>query len=70
MVACENCAKLMKKCVECRTPIDCQVPFKVCCGGKIGNTYSITKNKILSKNKTCVFHWMAIALYVIFYGFF
>ena len=36
MVACENCAKLMKKCVECRTPIDCQVPFKVCCGGKIG----------------------------------
>ena len=47
MVACENCAKLMKKCVECRTPIDCQVPFKVCCGGKIGNT----KNKILSRNK-------------------
>ena len=36
MVACGNCAKIMKKCVECRTPIDQKVPFKVCCGGKIG----------------------------------
>ena len=26
----------MKKCVECRTPIEKQVPFDVCCGGKIG----------------------------------
>ena len=37
LIAYESCAKIMKKCVECRTPIDHQVPFKACCGGKIGN---------------------------------
>ena len=36
MIACENCAKVMKKCVDCRTPIEQKVSFRVCCGGKIG----------------------------------
>ena len=47
MVACENCSKLMKKCVECRTSIESQVPFKVCCGGKIGNYLLITRRRPL-----------------------
>ncbi len=37
MVACDTCAGIMKKCVECRTTIDEVVPYRVCCGGKIGN---------------------------------
>ena len=37
MVSCENCAPVMKKCVECRATIDEKVPFFVCCGGKQGN---------------------------------
>jgi E3 ubiquitin-protein ligase mind-bomb len=37
MVACENCAPIMKKCVECRTPIEEAMSFNVCCGGKVGN---------------------------------
>ena len=36
LVACEDCDKIMKKCVECRAPIEDKVPFKVLCGGKIG----------------------------------
>ena len=36
MVACESCASIMKKCVECRTEIQEKIPFNVCCGGKIG----------------------------------
>lgn len=32
MVACDHCAPIMKKCVQCRTAIDQMVPFKVCCG--------------------------------------
>ena len=36
MVACESCAIIMKKCVECRTPIEQSIPFSVCCGGKFG----------------------------------
>ena len=36
MVACENCASVMKKCVECRSVIEEKVPFYVCCGGKQG----------------------------------
>ncbi len=37
MVACDSCASLMKKCVECRAAISEAVPFTVCCGGKAGN---------------------------------
>ena len=37
MVACENCASVMKKCVECRSPIEEAIPFAVCCGAKIAN---------------------------------
>lgn len=33
MVACENCSKIMKKCVQCRTQIEEMVPFSICCGG-------------------------------------
>ena len=36
MVACDNCASIMKKCVECRSSIDEAVPFNICCGGKNG----------------------------------
>ncbi|GLH14268.1 E3 ubiquitin-protein ligase mind-bomb [Gryllus bimaculatus] len=33
MCACEGCAALMKKCVQCRAQIDHVLPFIVCCGG-------------------------------------
>ncbi|CAG2109573.1 unnamed protein product [Medioppia subpectinata] len=33
LCACEGCAPLMKKCVQCRANIDQVVPFIVCCGG-------------------------------------
>lgn len=32
MVACDHCAPIMKKCVQCRTAIEQMIPFKVCCG--------------------------------------
>lgn len=32
MVACDHCAPIMKKCVQCRTAIEQMVPLKVCCG--------------------------------------
>ena len=32
MCACEGCAALMKKCVQCRSQIDRVIPFVVCCG--------------------------------------
>lgn len=32
MVACDHCAPIMKKCVQCRTAIEQMVPFNVCCG--------------------------------------
>ncbi len=28
-----GCGSLMKKCVQCRAPIDKMIPFIVCCGG-------------------------------------
>ncbi|XP_070603723.1 E3 ubiquitin-protein ligase MIB1 isoform X3 [Erythrolamprus reginae] len=34
MCACENCASLMKKCVQCRAVVERRVPFIMCCGGK------------------------------------
>jgi len=33
MCACDGCARLMKKCVQCRETITETVPFIVCCGG-------------------------------------
>lgn len=33
MVACDNCSRLMKKCVLCRTQIEEMMPFSLCCGG-------------------------------------
>ena len=32
MCACEGCAALMKKCVQCRSQIDRVLPYVVCCG--------------------------------------
>lgn len=32
MVACDHCAPIMKKCVQCRTAIEQMVPYNVCCG--------------------------------------
>lgn len=32
MVACENCASIMKKCIQCRTELQQIVPLSVCCG--------------------------------------
>ena len=40
MVACDNCSVLMKKCVQCRTPIEEMIPFIVACGGK-GNVAKV-----------------------------
>ena len=40
MVACENCAPIMKKCVECRTAITESIPFSICCGAKQGESCS------------------------------
>lgn len=34
MCACDNCASLMKKCVQCRGVIEKHIPFIVCCGGQ------------------------------------
>lgn len=34
MVACESCASIMKKCVQCRTNITEMIPLSVCCGGQ------------------------------------
>ena len=34
LVACASCAAIMKKCVQCRTPIEKAVPLTVACGGK------------------------------------
>lgn len=32
MCACDGCAALMKKCVQCRSQIDRVIPYVVCCG--------------------------------------
>ena len=39
MVACENCAPIMKKCVECRTAITESIPLNICCGAKKGEEF-------------------------------
>lgn len=48
MVSCENCAPIMKKCVECRTPIEQMVPWIVCCGGK-GSAVAAANASTLAK---------------------
>jgi len=37
MVACAQCASIMKKCVECRAPIEEMVSLAVCQGAKVAN---------------------------------
>lgn len=34
MVACDSCSSIMKKCVQCRTPIETAVPLSVASGGR------------------------------------
>lgn len=46
MCACEGCARLMKKCVQCREPITEAVPFSVCCGGVTAST----NNNLINNN--------------------
>lgn len=36
MVACDSCAPIMKKCVQCRTELQQMIPFSVCCGASSG----------------------------------
>jgi E3 ubiquitin-protein ligase mind-bomb len=43
MVACDHCAPIMKKCVQCRTSIEQMVPFKVCCGSN-GTIAKVVQN--------------------------
>ena len=58
LVACESCAAIMKKCVECRTPIQETIPFNVCCGGKIGNyIYSSISHTINVFFRMGSLHW-------------
>lgn len=51
MVACDSCASIMKKCVECRTQIEQMVPLNVCCGGQ-GQIAKIGPNIEDNKNET------------------
>lgn len=44
MCACESCATLMKKCVQCRTQIQHMVPLSMCCGGGGDVTYVKNSN--------------------------
>ncbi|CAG2060991.1 unnamed protein product [Timema podura] len=44
MCACDGCAALMKKCVQCRAPIDHMVPFVVCC-------WSVNNSRIIPDNQ-------------------
>ena len=34
LVACDSCSSLMKKCVQCRAPIETAVPLSVASGGR------------------------------------
>ena len=52
MCACEGCAALMKKCVQCRSQIDRIIPFVVCCG--LNNQVSLspgTRSPISAETK-------------------
>lgn len=40
MCACDACAALMKKCVQCRAQIDRVIPYVVCCG--VNNQISLS----------------------------
>lgn len=49
MCACESCATLMKKCVQCRVQIQHMVPLSVCCGGG-GNVTWMKKIQLLGQH--------------------
>lgn len=54
MVACESCAPIMKKCVQCRTELQQMVPFSVCCGStgtiaKVSHSNTIEEHHIKGK---------------------
>ena len=48
MVACDHCAPIMKKCVQCRSAIEQMIPFRVCCGQN-GTIAKVSHN--LDENK-------------------
>lgn len=50
MVACDHCAPIMKKCVQCRTAIEQMIPFKVCCGST-GTIAKVLHNNNVEDNK-------------------
>lgn len=45
LVACDHCAPIMKKCVQCRTAVEQMVPFNVCCGST-GNAAKVLHNNV------------------------
>jgi len=45
MVACKGCASIMKKCVDCRMPIEQSFSLAVCSGAKVGNVAKAKKGK-------------------------
>jgi E3 ubiquitin-protein ligase mind-bomb len=50
MVSCDNCAPIMKKCVQCRTSIEQMISFSVCCGST-GTIAKIDHNNLDDHNK-------------------
>ena len=65
MCACEGCARLMKKCVQCREAISETVPFIVCCGGSVPPPVQInnatTESRVMNNgqkdtNKVSIVH--------------
>lgn len=50
MVACDHCAPIMKKCVQCRTSIEQMIPFSVCCGST-GTIAKIVHNNMEEHSK-------------------
>lgn len=54
MVACDYCAPIMKKCVQCRTNIEQMVPFSVCCGA--GGTISTVVHNVEDRKDAQILH--------------
>ena len=60
MCACDACAALMKKCVQCRAQIQHMVPMSVCCGGGGDITYVKGCNTTAGKNISISLHYWII----------
>ena len=48
-----GCSAIMKKCIQCRTPIEKAVPLSVCCGGKRKNYPPLHMQLSLATIGTC-----------------